>query len=132
MVETNFTVVVGGSVVNLILASVVVGGRVVNAALVVVVGGGSVVRLAYAVVVAGGIVVVVGGCVLGTLRLGCNVDMMELKRAGKNVVDRTVVVGSLSGFEGFNVVSISGGNVLGTNVIVVGGSVVVFLVVCGC
>lgn len=53
---------------------------------------------------------------------------------GKNVVVRTVVVGSFSGSDGFNVVSIIGGNdvVVGKNVLVVGGNVVVvvFLDIC--
>lgn len=119
MVETNFTVVVGGNVVYLTLASVVVGGTVVGASVVVL------------LVVVAGDIVVVGGYV-GYLLLGCNVDMIELMRAGKNVVDRTVVVGSLSGGDGFNVVSNSAsiGVVVGIKVLVVGGSVVVFLVAC--
>lgn len=114
-------VVVGGSVVTLTLAFVVVGGRVVVGGLV----GASVV--VFLVVVAGGIVVV-GGYV-GYLLLGCKVDIIELMRAGKKVVDRTVVVGSLRGCDGFSVVS-NIGVVVGTIVLVVGGNVVVFLVAC--
>lgn len=89
-VETNSMVVVGGSVVTLTLAFVVVGGKVVVGGLV-----GASVVVVFLVVVAGGIVVV-GGYV-GYLLLGCKVDIIELMRAGKNVVERTVVVGSLSG-----------------------------------
>lgn len=50
---------------------------------------------------------------------------------GKNVVVRTVVVGSFRGSDGFKVVSMRGGVVVvGKNVLVVGGRVVVFLVTC--